>query len=593
MRRITLAAALVLVPLAAMAADPGGEFQVSSDSASAQYHPDAAMARDGSFLVAWGTSDAVYARLFSPGGAPRGSQFEVGSNGGHYLFSIHASADPDGFSVVWENYNKRFASSIGFRRLGLGGSPRRPAIVVSEEASPDVATNRQGGSVVVSQDGTRLTARWFDRSGTLLGRAPQLIASGASGPAVVRGREDSFLVAWHTVDGVFGRLLSASGARGAVFKVAPDNAPSPPSLASDPAGRFAVAWSSTRGVRLRLYSPSGVPRTGAIRVTEAADAGGPASPISVAMDAEGRILVVWTACPEVFNSCHVRGRRYGSTGVPAGGSFRISAGPADFEPEAAGGPSGRFVVVWRKFIADPTFPSSVIFGRRVGWAIDGDAPCVRQGNRFLCDAAHDGGEEEIAVAFGRAGDRALLGDIDGDGDDDPCLFKNGRFLCDTAHDGGLAEVRIPFGQDGDQPLLADLDGEGRDDPCVRRGDLLLCDSAHNGGTAELVVPFGAEEDVFLMGDIDGDGDDDPCVARSTSLLCDTEHDGGAAEVVLPFAVHHDVALLGDVDADGDDDPCVHRDGRFLCDTRHEGDFDVVIPFGEAGDIALMGDLDGP
>lgn len=85
----------------------------------------------------------------------------------------------------------------------------------------------------------------------------------------------------------------------------------------------------------------------------------------------------------------MRGRHYGSTGVPAGESFRISAGPADFTPEAAGGPPGRFLVVWMKRIT-VLFQNNVIFGRRIGWAIDGDV-----------------------IPFGEAGDVPLMGDLDG------------------------------------------------------------------------------------------------------------------------------------------------------------------------------------
>jgi len=48
--------------------------------------------------------------------------------------------------------------------------------------------------------------------------------------------------------------------------------------------------------------------------------------------------------------------------------------------------------------------------------------------------------------------------FDGDGRDDPCVFRAGEFLCDTAHDGGSAEAQLVFGRAGDRPLLGNLDG---------------------------------------------------------------------------------------------------------------------------------------
>jgi hypothetical protein len=56
------------------------------------------------------------------------------------------------------------------------------------------------------------------------------------------------------------------------------------------------------------------------------------------------------------------------------------------------------------------------------------------------------------------GDQPLLGDYDGDGRDDPCVFRQGTLLCDTAHNGGAAEGTLSLGDAGDRVVLGNLDG---------------------------------------------------------------------------------------------------------------------------------------
>ncbi|HEX6904758.1 MAG TPA: hypothetical protein VF789_33940 [Thermoanaerobaculia bacterium] len=94
--------------------------------------------------------------------------------------------------------------------------------------------------------------------------------------------------------------------------------------------------------------------------------------------------------------------------------------------------------------------------------LDGDGrddPCVFRGSRLLCDTAHDGGAAEVVLDLPTLrGDLPVLGDFDGDGRDDACLLRVGRFLCDTAHDGGRLEAELSFGHAGDRPLLGNLDG---------------------------------------------------------------------------------------------------------------------------------------
>lgn len=58
----------------------------------------------------------------------------------------------------------------------------------------------------------------------------------------------------------------------------------------------------------------------------------------------------------------------------------------------------------------------------------------------------------------RSGDQPLLGDFDGNVRDDPCVFRKGTLLCDTVHDGGAAEGTLSLGGAGDRVVLGNLDG---------------------------------------------------------------------------------------------------------------------------------------
>jgi hypothetical protein len=126
---------------------------------------------------------------------------------------------------------------------------------------------------------------------------------------------------------------------------------------------------------------------------------------------------------------------------------------------------------------------------------------VRRGATFLCDTARDGGRAETRVRFGRSTETPLLGDVDGDGDDDPCVFRpaSGVIACDASHDG-VEDITLPLGPvfAGDQPLLGNVDGDGRDDACVRRDVDILC------GSSLTRINFAPLRlgDVPLLGDLD-------------------------------------------------------------------------------------------
>ena len=586
----------LLLPAAALARDPGGEFQVTPGIGSST--ASAGMDDKGGFVISWLDYDSdVKARRFSPDGKPVSGEFAVGHVAAHYSGPIATTLDRSGFLVVWEGRPHFGSPYLTVQRFDRDGHPLVRPFSRDDAAQPNVASSPRGSSVIVwVRSGTKIVATRRDPAGQPAGPVIQ-VAQGTS-PDVAVDAAGNFVVAWASPRGVFARQYGVNGApRGATLEVSPTEVGefAGPALAGNRQGRFAVVWATKTAIWARFYSSSGEPLAKPVQVTGEV---GPYTAVDAAMDSEGKLLVAWDdCCSELLAKTAVYGRWFDSSGAPSGGIFGISDGPRfQDRPAVASGPKNRFLVVWDGTVAPaPGKLMYTVLGRRLAFARPGDDPCFLWRGSFVCDTAHDGGEEELLVPFrGPGSDLPLLGDLDGDGDDDPCRYRSGQFLCDTAHDGGSAELTLSFGQAGDRPLLGDVDGEGKDDACVYRDHRFLCDTAHNGGSPELVVSFGRAGDLPFLADVGGDGDDDPCVARDGLLLCDKEHDGGSEDfsVSVDFGAEGDVLLLGDVDDDGRADPCVHRDGRFLCDTRRDGSADLIIPFTFRGAIPLLGNMDG-
>ena len=231
------------------------------------------------------------------------------------------------------------------------------------------------------------------------------------------------------------------------------------------------------------------------------------------------------------------------------------------------------------------------------------------------------------------GSRAMLGDIDGDGDldvvmvdvssvglnSDSLIYRNdgqGRFGAGVQWQGGTRG----------QPrflALADIDGDNDLDAIVtdNQGDDRIYANDGNGGFTETdqqalgQIPQNSGGHLPVFGDIDGDGDNDLVLLNSSSGAS-TEiflNDGNgnftnSGQRLIPAGSAQDAAL-GDVDGDGDLDLVVaHSGGRsdrlFLNDGN--GEFGLFIDSPSRSGLSLpngtvfqldseaiaLGDVDG-
>ena len=199
--------------------------------------------------------------------------------------------------------------------------------------------------------------------------------------------------------------------------------------------------------------------------------------------------------------------------------------------------------------------------------------------QFFLDYDNDG-VSDMNATFGVIGDIPVAGDWDGDGDDNIGVFRQNHsgtgltmFFLDLDNSGGSADQSVAFGEPDDLPVIGDWDGDGDDNiGLYRTGSttgVFYLDIDNDGGAADIVTPeYGDLGDIPIAGDWDGDGDDNIGVYRpgTGEFFMDA-----SLPEVLPSKMIY-------VDDDFSDDPSEHG-----WDTIQEGvddatDGDTVIVY---------------
>jgi parallel beta-helix repeat protein len=199
--------------------------------------------------------------------------------------------------------------------------------------------------------------------------------------------------------------------------------------------------------------------------------------------------------------------------------------------------------------------------------------------QFFIDYDNDG-VSDMNATFGVIGDIPVAGDWDGDGDGNIGVFRQNHsgtgltmFFLDLDNSGGSADQSVAFGEPDDLPVIGDWDGDGDDNiglyrPSSTTGVFYL-DIDNDGGIADIVTPeYGDLGDIPIAGDWDGDSDDNIGVYRpgTGEFFMDA-----TVPDVLPSKTIY-------VDNDFDDEPSAHR-----WDTIQEGvadasDGDTVVVY---------------
>jgi hypothetical protein len=196
-----------------------------------------------------------------------------------------------------------------------------------------------------------------------------------------------------------------------------------PSTAMDADGNFVVTWSSwhqdannTDGVFAQRFNASGVAQGGEFQVNTYV--AGNQFESSVAMDADGDFVVVWTSQHQSQSEAAQDGdgsgifaQRYNASGIAQGGEFQVNTYTTNYQssPSVAMDPAGHFVVAWVSNGQDGD--AYGVYAQRF------DAAGAAQGAEFMVNTTTAGYQVAPDVAMNAVGDFVVTWNSDGqDGD---------------------------------------------------------------------------------------------------------------------------------------------------------------------------------
>ena len=252
-------------------------------------------------------------------------------------------------------------------------------------------------------------------------------------------------------------------------------------------------------------------------------------------------------------------------------------------------------------------------------------------------------DDEEGIEFGNLHGIPVVGDWDGDGDDDIGVYIDGRWYLDLNDNGrwDSGDIMAMLGNSADLPTTGDWDGDGKTDiaiygpvwagdPWAIENEPGLPDAANQPGPlapkAKNVPPkldeatlgerllrrsregdmrgdlidhvfhYGVGGDQPVTGDWNGDGIATIGVFRGGVWNLDTDGDGRFTAVDQAVVFGGDgTPIVGDWNGDGIDDLGVFADGHWTLDSngnREQDARDRVFEMGSAKDKPVAGDWNG-
>lgn len=440
----------------------GDDFQVNGYTTGSQILPAVDVDEDGSFVVAWTSTDSTYGPDFS------------------------------GYKVEAQ----RFGPDLG--RLGI--ELQVNSFTTGDQIFPAVGVQPGGGFVVIWQSAgsaldtsaTTIVGQRFDPTGSRIGGEFQVndfTTDAQTQPAMAMASDGSFVVVWESYgsggsdnfgSSIQGRRFAAdASALAGQFQVNTYSYSYQrlPAVALAPSGELLVAWESfgsdsmepeSTSIRAQRLSSAGALVGGELQVnttTLGIAVNEYWYPTAAANDS-GDFLVVWGSIGSPGNdneieNFSIQGRVFdGST--PLGDQFQINtttAGNQRFPSTAATGPDGNFLVLWQSAASagDDVSGGSVqgqffdSFGSPLGEELQVNTFTTGAQGGPRLGTRSDG--ELIAVweSFGSPGN-----DLD-------AAIAARPFVTDTDNDQ-VADVEdnCPLDSNPDQ---ADADGDDLGDPC--------------------------------------------------------------------------------------------------------------------------------
>ena len=269
--------------------------------------------------------------------------------------------DADGdFVVAWESHDQDgssygiYAQRYNAAGVAQGGEFRVNTFTTGNQGRPSVAMDADG-DFVVAWDGQRrsatthgIFAQRFDAAGVAQGnefRVNTTTTHSQTAASVAMDSDGDFVITWNTysgsypfivLEGVLPALQRRRSPAGSGNSASTRSDPSPgvfPSVAMDADGDFVIAWNSYTGpgdsqtASLPASTTPPARRAGREFRVNTFTIPRPGVAASVAMDADGDFVVVWSSDLQDGSDSGVFGQRFNAAGVPQGSSFASTRSP--------------------------------------------------------------------------------------------------------------------------------------------------------------------------------------------------------------------------------------------------------------------------
>ncbi|MCW5853881.1 MAG: hypothetical protein KIT87_27695, partial [Anaerolineae bacterium] len=132
--------------------------------------------------------------------------------------------------------------------------------------------------------------------------------------------------------------------------------------------------------------------------------------------------------------------------------------------------------------------------------LDRDSLGVFRGGGWFLRYSNTSGVSDMALSFGIAGDKPVVGDWNGDGIDTIGVFRNGAWYLRNANAEGPADLSFLYGLAGDLPVVGDWDGDGVDTVGVYRNGTVFLRNTNTSGFADSMFMYGLDGDEPLAGE---------------------------------------------------------------------------------------------
>jgi hypothetical protein len=356
--RCALLAALPLLvatpPSAAQPTPLGPEVGLDTEPGFYSRAPILAGRRDGTFGLAWArypstSSDPTFVGAVGNRGGLVSAPVDFGTGDFRTRVTDFVTV-PGGYRALWEAPAASGGVALMSTDLGLDGAPRGVARRLARANETQWVPRPRGGYVTWWAGEHGLSVQLVGEDGTAASQVVRLPIPEVIIAWVLHERDSSFVLVYEQIggpdpevvyQGLKAQRFDAAGrALGKSFRLLP-----PPGgdrvpyyrVALGVDGTLAVVSSiadspadSPHSVTLRAFTTRGVPLGPSVALTSAADDASEMSyPHAVAVDPNGRVLVVWAKVASRY-SPSARARLFTRTGVPLGPAFEL--------PTSASGP---------------------------------------------------------------------------------------------------------------------------------------------------------------------------------------------------------------------------------------------------------------